>query len=365
MGADDCASSSSLSSSSAATVNQTLVLLQSDDPNSRVLAAKDIRRLTKTSQRSRRHFSGAVGPLVDMLRCSSAEANEAALAALLNLAVKDEKNKMDIIEAGALKPIISFLQSENVILQEHAAAALITLSASPLNKPIIGASGAIPLLVNILKFGGQQAKTDSVMALYNLSIHPDNIILILQTNPIPPLITQLKTCKKSSKIAEKCTALIESLVDFDEGRNVILSEEGAILAVVEVVEGGSVQSREYAVGILLTMCEREREKYREAILGEGVIPGLLELTVHGTVKSRTKAQKLLRLLREKPYPRAEIEGETLENIVCNIMCCIDGEDQTAKARNMLSEMVQVSMEQSLRHLQQRALNSCSSEVALK
>ncbi|KAK6146089.1 hypothetical protein DH2020_019958 [Rehmannia glutinosa] len=360
-GGDDqsppCASSSSSSSSpsSPSTVNQTLVLLQSGDPNLRVQAAKDIRRLTKTSQRYRRHFSDAVEPLVDMLCFGSDEANEAALAALLNLAVKDETNKVNIIHAGALKPIINFLQSENTTLQEHAVAALITLSASPANKPIISASGAIPHLVNILKRGSSQAKFDAVMALYNLSTHPENITLILQTEPLSPLITLLKSCKKSSKTAEKCTALIESLVAFDEGRTVLTSEEGGILAVVEILEGGSHQSREHAVGALLTMCQSDRSKYREPILREGVIPGLLELTVQGTAKSQSKACAL-----------AAFERESLPEI--------DGEDQTGKAKQMLSEMVQVSMEQSLRHLQQRALvctpadlpiNTCSSEVPSK
>ncbi|KAL3813311.1 hypothetical protein ACJIZ3_014579 [Penstemon smallii] len=372
--ADSAASRDSSPYSSASAVAHTLLLLQSDDPNLRVQAAKEIRRLTKTSQRYRRNFSAAVGPLVDMLCCDSADANEAGLAALLNLAVKDETNKIKIIDAGALKPIIGFLRSENLALQEHAAAALITLSASSVNKPIISASGAIPCLVDILGHGSSQAKYDAVMALYNLSTHPDNLTLILHTNPIPPLINLLKSCKKSSKTVEKCTALLESLVGFEEGRTVLTSESGGILAVVEILESGSLQSREYAVGILLTMCQSDRSKYREPILREGVIPGLLELTVQGTVKSQSKAQMLLRLLRDTPYPRSEIEPDTLENIVCNIISQIDGEDQTGKAKQMLAEMVQVSMEQSLRHLQQRALvctpadlpiNSCTSEVTLK
>lgn len=286
------------------------------------------------------------------------------------------RNKINIIEAGALKPILGFLQSENTSLQEHAAAALITLSASPVNKPIIIASGAIPLLVHILRNSTSQAKFDAVMALYNLSTHSDNLTLILQTDPIPPLVNLLKSCKKSSKTAEKCTALIESLVEFDEGRNVLTSEDGGVLAVVEVLESGSPQSREHAVGILLTMCESDRSKYREPILREGVIPGLLELTVQGTVKSQTKAQTLLRLLRDNPYPRTELEPDTLENIVCNIISQIEGEDQTGKAKQMLAEMVRVSMEQSLKHLQQRAslvcstpadlpISSCTSEVPSK
>lgn len=72
-------------------VNETLKLIQSEDVELQLEAAMEIRRLTKTSQRYRRHFSNAVKPLVGMLRYTSVQANEAALLALLNLAVKDEK----------------------------------------------------------------------------------------------------------------------------------------------------------------------------------------------------------------------------------------------------------------------------------
>lgn len=290
-----------------------------------------------------------------MLRDDSVDCNEAALLALLNLAVKDEKNKIKIVEAGALEPIITFLQSQAPNLQEYATASLLTLSASSTNKPTISASGAIPLLVETLKNGNPQAKVDAVMALYNLSTHPNNLTLILEANPIGPLVSVLKTCKRSSKTAEKCSALIESLVSFDEGRIALVSEEGGVLAVVEVLESGSIQSREHAVGALFTMCQSDRSKYREPILKEGVVPGLLELTVQGTPKSQAKAQNLLCLLRDSPYPRSELQPDTIENIVCNIISQIDGEDQSCKAKKMLAEMVQVSMEQSLRHLQQRAL----------
>ncbi|PSR87854.1 U-box domain-containing protein [Actinidia chinensis var. chinensis] len=355
-------------------VQRTLGLIQSDDLYSKVEAAKEIRRLTKTSKRCRRQFSVAVAPLVDMLLSGSAEANEAALLALLNLAVKDESNKVRIVNAGALVPIISFLRSESSNLQEHATASLLTLSASSVNKPIIGASGAISLLFEILRYGSSEAKADAVLALYNLSTHSDNLSLILEAEPIPPLVDLLKTCKKSSKTVEKCSALIESLGAFEEGRMALTSEAGGVLAVVEILESGSLQSREHAVGTLLTMCQSDRCKYREPILKEGVIPGLLELTVQGTPKSQSKAQTLLRLLRNSPYPRSELQADTLENIVCNLISQIEGEDQSGKAKQMLAEMVQVSMEQSLRHLQQRALvctpsdlpiASCASEVSSK
>ncbi|KAI3777242.1 hypothetical protein L1987_47040 [Smallanthus sonchifolius] len=84
---------------STTTITRTLRLIQDDshDPFSKIQAAKEIRRLTKTSQRCRRQFSDAIPSLVSMLRYPSLDAKAAALLALLNLAVQDETNKISII----------------------------------------------------------------------------------------------------------------------------------------------------------------------------------------------------------------------------------------------------------------------------
>lgn len=75
----------------AAAVEGIMEWIQSDDEKCRVQAAKEIRRLTKTSPKHRRHLEGTVVPLVSMLRSSNPEFAEAAMLALLNLAVKDER----------------------------------------------------------------------------------------------------------------------------------------------------------------------------------------------------------------------------------------------------------------------------------
>lgn len=76
--------------SASSAVLRALHLVQSDEFDSKLQAARDIRRLTKTSRRCRCQLAEAVGPLVSMLQADSLELNEAALLALLNLAVKDE-----------------------------------------------------------------------------------------------------------------------------------------------------------------------------------------------------------------------------------------------------------------------------------
>ncbi|OAY63709.1 U-box domain-containing protein 4 [Ananas comosus] len=330
-------------------------LRAAEDAAERVAAAAEIRRLTRTSARHRRRLSGAIEALVEMLRSGVVGSGEAAILALLNLAVRDERNKIKIVKAGALDPLISFLRSTNLTLQEYATAALLTLSASSVNKPTLSASGAIHLLIKILRDGNLQAKTDALMTLYNLSTITGNLHTILSLQPFSPLIDILKGCKKSSKTAEKCCALLECLLDFHEGRVALISEEGGVLAIVEVLEEGSQQGREHALGALLTMCESDRNKYREIILKEGVIPGLLELTIQGTPRSQSKARVLLELLRNTTYSRSQFRAEKVDKVVSDIVSQMVGEDQSAKAKKMLAEMVQVSMEQSLRHLQERAL----------
>lgn len=328
---------------------------------SRLRSAREIRRLTKTSAKSRAYFgaAGVIVPLVYMLKSTSTDSREAALLALVNLSVRNERNKVRIVKAGAIVPLLELLQSEDANLREAAAAAVLTLSSSHVNKPVIGASGITPLLVEMLMSGSLQGKVDAVMALFNLSTYSDNLLTILEAGAVSPLILLLKDCKKSSKVAERTTAILEALMKFEEGRSTVVEAEGGLLALVEVLEEGSPLGRQHAVGALLVMCQSNRCRYRDAILQEGVIPGLLELTVQGTLQAQQNARNLLELLRDSPKSQrssssSESASAMLESIVYDIASHVDsGGHGTEAAKIMLTEMVQLSMEESTRHLSQK------------
>lgn len=185
------------------------------------------------------------------------------------------------------------------------------------------------------------------MTVYNLSTPADNLAPILTSGALTPL-----NCRKASKVAEKTTALLQSLIVFEEGRPAVGNEEGGMLTLVEVLEEGFLRSREHAVTALLTMCQSSRCKYWQAILQEGAIPGLLELTVQGTAGAQQKGQNLLQLLRDPPPQsrRSASASAMLESVVYDIAAHVDGsEPGTINAKKMLSDMVQLSMEQSMRH----------------
>ncbi|KAJ8620160.1 hypothetical protein MRB53_028689 [Persea americana] len=365
-------SSSSSSLSSAGNLKkQTLIeelarSLASDDGSSfesKIQAARDIRKLAKRSVTARSMLAqaGVIQPLISMLVSSDAEAREAALLALLNLAVRNERNKVSIVMSGAVPPLIELLKFENGSLRELATAAILTLSASASNKAIIAASGATPLLVQILNSGSVQGKVDAVTALYNLSTCTENLTPILASAAVPPLLSLLRECKKYSKFAEKATALLEILCEFEEGRIAISDSDGGILTLVETVEDGSLISTEHAVGVLLSLCQSCRMKYRELILKEGAIPGLLQLTVEGTPKAQQRARTLLELLRESTPKR--LSSTVLESIVYDIATRVDGADKAAEtAKQLWKDMVQRSMELSMTSIQLRAASSMPSEV---
>ncbi|XP_047334221.1 U-box domain-containing protein 3 [Impatiens glandulifera] len=295
--------------------------LVNGDLDAKIQAAREIRTLVRrssTNARSKIAASGVLQPLISMLTISNIDAREASLLALLNLAVRNERNKVSIVMSGAISPLVELLKIQQNNLREIATAAILTLSSAPSNKPTIIASGAIPLLVQILRSGNIQGRVDAVTALHNLfAFSPDNPnVIILDSKAACPLINLLKECKKNSKFAEKATALIEILCQSEEGLLAVAMSDGGILALVETVEDGSKVSMENAVGALLLLCESCRDKYRELILKEGAIPGLLWMTAEGTAKAQERARKLLDMLRvDKSSPEKITSAESAKMIL--------------------------------------------------
>lgn len=236
---------------------------------------------------------------------------------------------------------------------------MLSLSAAAANKSIIAASGVAPLLMQILGSGSVQGRVDAVTALHNLSTNKEEPKLVLDARAGLPLIDLLKECKKYSKFAEKTTALLEILSHSEEGQMAITNVDGGILTLVETVEDGSLVSTEHAVGVLLSLCQSCREKYKELILNEGPIPGLLRLTAEGTPEAQERARKLLDLLRDSPSEK-KMSSAVFERIIYDFATRVDGTDKAAEtAKRLMEDMVnRRSMELSMSSIQIRA-SSCT------
>ncbi|PON47609.1 Beta-catenin [Trema orientale] len=267
-------------------------------------AANELANLS-SKQRLKLAESGVIPPLISMLHSQDYEATEAALFALLSLAFGSERTKSRIVKSGAIPGLLNLLHCQNKSLIELSVAAMLILSSCKSNKLPIASSGAIQILVEFLNQDfsndsiSMQTKLDAIATLHNLSTCHEIIPLFVSSGLVFSLLQLIHVSEKSSEFVLKAIMLLEDIVSLsNDALQEAAGMSGSIRALVETIEEGSPQCREHAVRILLFVCKSCREKYRGLILREGVMPGLLQLSVDGTWKAKNMSRELLLLLRD-------------------------------------------------------------------
>ncbi|KAL2335742.1 hypothetical protein Fmac_016955 [Flemingia macrophylla] len=315
--------------------------LWNGDTESQIQAAMKLGRLSR-KHRHNLEVSAVMVPLVSMLHSENCQVIEAALCALLSLSFGSERNKIRIIKTGALPVLLSLLHCDSRTVIQLTLAAMLTLSSCKANKVAIASSGAVQVLAEFVNGNGStstQSQLDAIATLYNLTTCQETIPLIVSSGVMISLLELIQNSVKSSPLAEKAIGLLENIVSSSESA---LCEAagtgGAIKILVETIEDGSLLSKEHAVCILLLLCQSCRKKYRGLILTEGVMPGLLQLSVDGTRRAKSMARELLLLLRDcSNYSsrRKQINHELIERIMEEI----EGEKLTDTTLRLVEEMI--------------------------
>ncbi|XP_071711190.1 U-box domain-containing protein 45 [Rutidosis leptorrhynchoides] len=307
------------------------------DHEAKAAAVEAVIHLTNKGQRHKLGDNGAIIPIVSMLHAArDFKSAESAVLALLSLTYGSERNKIKIAKSGAIPLLLNLIKSQIHPLDDHAVAAILILSTSPANKPKMATCGAIEILnESLLENNSTQVKLDIIVTLHNLSPFIPTNLLSTTSSSIIHLINE---SEKSSKVVEKAICLLENIVS---SSHLALRETAstviAVQALVETVEDGSKMCKEYAVGILLMICESSREIYRGMILREGAIPGLLQLSIDGTPRAKGIAKSLLRLLRDCTD---ECGNERSKNVVFEeVMEEIDRSEMGGIELGMVEEMI--------------------------
>jgi len=220
---------------------------------------------------------------------------------------------------------------------------MLTLSSCKANKVAIASSGAVQLLVGFVNNSNCsiQSQLDAIATLQNLTTCKEIVPLIVSSGVMMSLLELIHTSVKSSPLVEKAIGLLENIVSSSESALCEAgSTIGAIRILVETVEDGSSVSKEHAVCVLLLVCQSCREKYRELILTEGVMPGLLQLSVDGTWRAKSMARELLLLLRDcSNYSSRckQIDHELVERIMDEIEA--EGEELADTTLRLVEEMI--------------------------
>ncbi|KAI3465262.1 hypothetical protein Pfo_021925 [Paulownia fortunei] len=252
-------------------------------------AALEIRLLAKNNHDNRVKIAraGAIRPLISIISSDDPQLQEYGVTAILNLSLCDE-NKEEIASSGAIKPLVQALRVGTSTTKENAACALLRLSQVEDNKIAIGRSGAIPPLVNLLENGNFRGKKDACTAVYSLCSVKENKVKAVQAGIMKPLVEMMADF--GSSMVDKSAFVVSLLVSVAEARAELV-EEGGIPVLVEIMEVGTQRQKEIAAAILLQLCE-DCVAYRTTVAREGAIPPLVALSHTGTSLAKRKVKNL-------------------------------------------------------------------------
>ncbi|KAF3632781.1 hypothetical protein FXO38_25964 [Capsicum annuum] len=111
------------------------------------------------------------------------------------------------------------------------------------------------------------------------------------------IVTSIIEYKHEGTIpARNCVIVLQNLCIKEDARIVIAEIDGCIASVVKLLERDNRKDQEHAMDFLPFLCSQQVQ-YCQLVMGEGVIPELISVSVNGNNKAKTMALELLRLLK--------------------------------------------------------------------
>ena len=231
--------------------------LQRGDSFSKSEAARALCDITADFDRNPAAVAaGAIPPLVALVEGGDYCDKLDAVRALTKLMHGDDTMKFAIIHAGAIRPVVVLLRSDDDLANQMAAGLLQILAhgtamktqsrlitQTRLIQDAVVAAGAVPALIEILKTGSECSKARAAGTLGNLaSNHNDNKGLIAAAG-IVPLLDLLRdgsdSCKNSAAMA------LRNLSTLSDNR-VAIAAAGAIPLLVAAETGSHAGAKKHA-----------------------------------------------------------------------------------------------------------------------
>uniref|UniRef100_M4ETP8 RING-type E3 ubiquitin transferase n=1 Tax=Brassica campestris TaxID=3711 RepID=M4ETP8_BRACM len=149
--------------------------------------SKIISAPSNSARRDLAEVESQVKKLLEELKSSSLDVERRATAEIRLLAKHNMDNRIVIGNSGAIVSLVELLRSTDSATQENAVTALLNLSIIDNNKSLIAEAGAIEPLIHVLENGSSEAKENSAATLFSLSVIEENKIKIGQSGAIGPL----------------------------------------------------------------------------------------------------------------------------------------------------------------------------------
>ncbi|XP_043726354.1 U-box domain-containing protein 40-like isoform X2 [Telopea speciosissima] len=273
-------------------------------------AVISLRKITRTNEDMRvslctpRLLSGLKSLMTT--RYSSIQIN--AVASLVNLSL-EKINKVKIVRAGIVPPLIDVLKGGFSEAQEHAAGALFSLALDDENKMAIGVLGALPPLLHMLRSESERSRHDSALALYHLSLVQSNRSKIVKLGSVPTLLAMAK----GGDLASRSLLILCNLAACVEGRTALLDSNAVecFVGILRKNELNSEPTRENCVVALYALSQGSL-RFKGMAKEAGAAEVLRDVEVRGSERAKEKAKRILEMMRGSGRDEDDEEEEEVD-----------------------------------------------------
>lgn len=267
-------------------------------------AAKELRLLTKRMPSIRTivgESSDVIPQLLSPLSSPGAastypDLHEDLITTVLNLSIHDDNKKAFAEDPAVISMLIDALKCGTIQTKSNAAAAIFTLSALDSNKHIIGKSGAIKHLLELLDEGQPLAMKDAASAIFNLCLVHENKGRTVRDGAVRVILSKMM----DHILVDELLAILALLSSHPKAIEEMGDLGGVPLLLGIIRESTSERSKENCVAILYTICFSDRTKLKEIRKDEKANGTLLKLAQCGTSRAKRKANGILERLNRSP-----------------------------------------------------------------
>ena len=268
-----------------------------------------LRQATRENQEVRRQLCTPrlLAALRPMLLSPDADVQVNAAAAVVNLSLEPE-NKVRIVRSGAVSPLVDVLRGGHPEARDHAAGAMYSLAVEDENRAAIGVLGAIPPLLDLFAGAGatgHRARREAGMALYHVSLSGMNRSKIARApGAVRTLLSAAEARDRASEtdaaaLRRLAVMVLANLAGCPDGRAALM-DGGAVAAVVRLMRNGSVApgsaEQEYCISTLYGM-SRGSMRFRGLARAAGVEAALQPVAEGEGGVGRDLARRTLRAMR--------------------------------------------------------------------
>ncbi|KAE8723834.1 Germin-like protein subfamily 1 member 18 [Hibiscus syriacus] len=291
-------------------LNSLLGLMTSSSDSDRKRAAKELRRLTKNSKSYRAaicEFKDAIPRLLSPLSETKTESDpdpdlcEDLITTVFNASLH-ANNKKQLAENPAVIPLlIEYTMLGTIETRRNAAATLGSLSALDSNKFIIGDSGAVAPLIELLRGGHPSAIRDAASTIYTLCKVRANNAKFVEQGAVEVVLEKINDGILVDELLVILAMLSTNRTAIDE-----LGDCKTLQSLLRIIRHSSSEcSKENCVAILYNVCSKDLTLLM-VIRGEEIKKQTLaKLADTGTTRARRKAISII-LKIHKAFPALSI-----------------------------------------------------------